>query len=99
MMQLLYGKDLRVRVVDVTHHLMLILPAGSNVIVEATDSKGDIRYFTYRDFALATGELLDDVDHAASIDPTPPLRKQKRRRATSSDDDNLEVLPSMAWMS
>jgi len=70
-----------------------MLLAGSNVIVEATDSKSDIRYFTYRDFALATGDLLDDVDHAASIDPTPPLRRQKRRKATSSDDDNPEVLP------
>jgi hypothetical protein len=94
-MRLPYEKDLRVRVNHITRHFIHTLLAGSNIIVEATDSKGDIRYFTYRDFALATGELLDNVDHAASDDMLP-LSRQKRRRATSSDDDNLEVCP--IWM-
>ena len=83
------------RVYSITRHFILMLLAGSNVIVEATDSEVGIRYFTYRDFAIATGELLDDVDHADSDDPTPLLRRQKRRRATSSDGENPEVLPNM----
>ena len=74
----------------ISHVTSYLCPIGSNVIVEATDSNGELRYFTYRDFAIATGEILDDVDDA---DPTPPLRRQKRRRATSSDDDNPKVLP------
>jgi hypothetical protein len=90
-MRLLYEKGLRVGVYDITHYFTLMLSIGSNVIVEATDSKRDIRYFTYRDFALATGELLDDVDHAGSDDPMSPLQRHRRRRATSSDNDDLEV--------
>ncbi len=78
---------------DMTSHVSSYLcPIGSNVIVEATDSNGEIRNFTYRDFAIATGDLLDDVD---DVDPMPPLRRHKRRRATSSDDDIPEVLPKM----
>jgi hypothetical protein len=73
-----------------SHATSYLCSIGSNVIVEATDSNGEIRYFTYRDFAIATGDLLDDVDHA---DPMPLPRKQKRRRAASSDDDNPKVLP------
>ena len=75
-----------------SHVTSYLCPVGSNVIVEATDSNGEIRNFTYRDFAIATGDLLDDVD---DVDPTPPLRRHKRRRATSSDDDKPEVLPNM----
>ena len=73
-----------------SHVTPYLCPIGSNVIVEATDSNGEIRKFTYRDFAIATGELLDDVD---DVDPMPPLRRQKRRREASSDDDHPEVLP------
>ena len=75
-----------------SHDTSYLCPIGSDVIVEATDSTREIRNFTYRDFAIATGDLLDDVD---DVDPTPPLRRHKRRRATSSDDDNPEVLPNM----
>ena len=95
--RLLYEKDLRVSVYvyDITRLVTLMLLIGSKVIVEASDSKGEIRYFTYRDFAIATGELLDDVDGVTGDDPMPPLRGQKRRRAASSDEDNAEVLPNM----
>ena len=75
-----------------SHVTSYLCPIGSNVIVEATDSNGEIRNFTYRDFAIATGELLDDVD---DVEPMPPLRRQKRRREASSDDDHPEVLPHM----
>lgn len=83
------------RSIDITSYFILMLLIGSNVIVEATDSKGEIRYFTYRDFAIATGELLDDVDLAVSDDPVLPLRRKRRRGAVSSDEDNPEVLPNM----
>ena len=91
-MRLLYEKDMKVDiyVYHITRHFNYSCFIGSDVIVEATDSNGEIRYFTYRDFAIATGELLDDVDHA---DPMPPLRGRKRRRATSTDDDIPKVLP------
>ena len=75
-----------------SHVTPYLSPVGSNVIVEATDSNREIRSFTYRDFAIATGELLDDVD---DVDPVPPLRRQKRRREASSDDNHPEVPPHM----
>ena len=95
---MLCAKDLRVGVYDIPR-TYAYASIGSNAIVEATDPKGEIRYFTYRDFALATGELLDNVDHAASDNPMPLLRRQRRRRATSSDSDILEVPPNVGSMS